>query len=65
MEKNSTLNELAEFALNEKKMLVSLGLISPGSPQAPKCLVDNILNYSKVLRVYKTKNVGYLEFILN
>lgn len=65
MEKNSTLNDLAATTRYEKKERESLGLISNNSAQPSPKVINNILNYSKALRVRKTKNLGYLEFVMN
>ncbi len=62
MEKNSTLKKsfrAADFEkMTEKKN--SENLVPP-----PKTIVNNILNYSKALSVIKTKQMGYVEFVLN
>lgn len=64
-----TLDDLAKFAQEEKELSRQIGLIKPEETPAnfspdPQT-VNNILNYSKVLSVRKTKRFGTVEMILN
>ena len=65
MEKNSTLNYLEAFTGKEKKEMETLGLIPGNSAQPSLSVIKNILNYSKALKIRKTKSGDYLEFVLN
>jgi hypothetical protein len=61
MAKNSTLftNEPSFISENPKKLKEPL----PGSPS--DWVIQNILNYSKALRVEKSKSVGFVATVLN
>ena len=61
MEKNSTLKSFAAPTQPEKKN--SKELIS--SLQPHQSTIRNILNYSKALDIRKTKNFGWIEFVIN
>lgn len=65
MEKNSTLCTLTDFLRSEKKFMESLKLHCTNPEQPPRAMINNILNYSKALKVVKTKKIGHLELVLN
>lgn len=59
--------EFLELAQNEKTLKESLNNMEASQPElSPKRqTINNILNYSKALSVKKSKNVDYIEVILN
>ncbi len=64
MDKTFTLDDLAQFARNEKKLLEDLGLrqkeVKPSSRS-----ISNILSYSKAYSNRPSKLVGRFEQLLN
>ena len=68
MEENFTLEELAEFAQNEKTIFNSImkqctGMIYELKPRQE--VIDRILDYDRALSVRKTKTLGDTSFMLN
>ena len=59
--------EFLELAQNEKTLKKSLNNMEVKQPELSpkKQTINNILNYSKALSVKKSKNVDYIEMILN
>jgi hypothetical protein len=59
--------EFLEIAQNEKTLKESLNQLEVSEPELSpkKQTINNILNYSKALSVKKSKNVDYIEMILN
>jgi hypothetical protein len=59
--------EFLELAQNEKTLKESLNNMETSQPERSpkKQTINNILNYSKALSVKKSKNVDYIEMILN
>jgi hypothetical protein len=59
--------EFLEIAQNEKTLKKSLNQLEVSEPELSpkKQTINNILNYSKALSVKKSKNVDYIEMILN
>jgi len=59
--------EFLEIAQNEKTLKESLNQLEASKPELSpkKQTINNILNYSKALSVKKSKNVDYIEMILN
>ena len=66
MDKKSTLKNLMQFTQNEKQLLNDVGLESSDDLKGPrKLVIDNILNYSKIYSVRKSKELGFIESLLN
>lgn len=69
MDKNFTLNDLAEFYNQEKEYLNSIfgsnNTTVMELPKVKKSTINNIKAYSKVLSVKHTKSIGKIDFILN
>lgn len=69
MDKNFTLNDLAEFYNKEKEYLNSIfdSNTTPVMEQTKvkKSTIRNIKAYSKVLSIKNTKSLGKIDFILN
>lgn len=61
-----TLDDLAKFTQNEKKMVNDiLPELREKEIQPSDDAIRNILNYSKSLSVRKSTNLGHLRLLLN
>lgn len=66
MEKNSTLFSFTSSANHKKDLSGNHPNISGDSAVLPGShVIQNILNYSKALRIEKSKAVGSVEVVLN
>ena len=68
MDKNFTLNDLANFYIHEKEYLDSVfpnEQLVLEKPTVKKSTIRNIKAYSKVLSIKHTKSIGKIDLILN
>jgi len=69
MDESLPLDELSNFAQNEKDIITTLGLLTNEKEQEKmkpgKQAIQNILNFSKVHSSRKSKLMNRIELILN